>query len=143
VGKALHDRTVRIQYQTIRSLYGPSDPSADRPITKIGLFGCAYAHQGTMHQTQSSCFTPPAVHHSCSMPSPTHEAGCLSALAKPEKLQVTEFVWPAKTKSIASSPCIRHKRGKLSSYLMLLSVIKYLMNYLRMATLNCRTQFLQ
>jgi hypothetical protein len=36
-------------------------------------------------------------------------------------------------------PCIRHKKGKLSSHLMLLSVIKYLMNFLRMATLNCRT----
>jgi hypothetical protein len=40
-------------------------------------------------------------------------------------------------------PCIRHKKGKLSSHLMLLSVIKYLMNFLRMTTLNCRTQFLR
>jgi hypothetical protein len=36
-------------------------------------------------------------------------------------------------------PCIRYKRGKLSSYLMLLSVIKYLMSYLRMIALNCHT----
>jgi hypothetical protein len=31
----------------------------------------------------------------------------------------------------------RHKSGKLSSHLMLLSVIKYLMSYLSMVTLNC------
>jgi hypothetical protein len=40
-------------------------------------------------------------------------------------------------------PCIRHKKGNLSSHLMLLSVIKYFMNFLIMATLNCRTQFLR
>jgi hypothetical protein len=39
-------------------------------------------------------------------------------------------------------PCIQHKWGKLSSHLMLLSVIKYLMSYLRIATLNRGTQFL-
>jgi hypothetical protein len=31
----------------------------------------------------------------------------------------------------------RHKRGKLSSHLILLSVIKYLMSYLSMVILNC------
>jgi hypothetical protein len=36
----------------------------------------------------------------------------------------------------------RHKRRKLSSYLILLSVIKYLMGYLSMVILNCDIQFL-
>jgi hypothetical protein len=35
-------------------------------------------------------------------------------------------------------PCFSHKREKLSSHLMLLSVIKYLTSYLRMETSNCR-----
>jgi hypothetical protein len=30
--------------------------------------------------------------------------------------------------------CTGHKRGKLNSYLMLISVIKYFMSYLRMVT---------
>jgi hypothetical protein len=37
----------------------------------------------------------------------------------------------------------RHKRGKLSSHLMLLSVIKYLMSYLSMVTIDCHIQFLR
>jgi hypothetical protein len=37
--------------------------------------------------------------------------------------------------------CTQHKKGKLSSHSMLLSVIKYLMSYLRMVTLNCHIQF--
>jgi hypothetical protein len=65
----------------IRS-YGPS---ADRPITKIGLSGCPYVDQDTTRQTQSSCYTTPAAHHSRSMPSPAHEAECLLAPAKPAK----------------------------------------------------------
>jgi hypothetical protein len=37
----------------------------------------------------------------------------------------------------------RHKRGKLSSHLMLLSVIKYLKSYLSMIILNCHIKFLR
>ena len=37
----------------------------------------------------------------------------------------------------------RHKRGKLNSHLMLLSVIKYLMSYLSMVTIDCHIQFLR
>jgi hypothetical protein len=37
------------------------------------------------------------------MPSPAHEAESLSAPAKPEKIQVAELVWPAKTKYAARS----------------------------------------
>jgi hypothetical protein len=121
----------------------PSGSSADRPITKIRLSGCAYIDQDTVRQTQSSCCTTHAAHHSRNMPSPAHEAECLLVPAKPEKIQVAELVWPAKAKSAARSPCIRHKRKKLSSHLILLSVIKYLMSYLNMAILNCHIQFLR
>jgi hypothetical protein len=38
------------------------------------------------------------------MPSPAHETKCLSAPAKPEKIQVVELVWPARAKSAARSP---------------------------------------
>jgi hypothetical protein len=79
------------------------DPSTKRSVTKIGLSSCAYIDQDTACQTQSSCCTTPAGHHSHSMPSPAHEAKCLSAPAKPEKIQVAELVWPAKAKSAARS----------------------------------------
>lgn len=62
---------------------------------------------------------------------------------EPKKLHVTELVWPTKAKISARSPCIRYKKGKLISHLMLLHVTKYLMSYLRMITLNCRTKFLR
>jgi hypothetical protein len=46
------------------------------------------------------------------MPSPAHEAECLSAPAKPKKLQVAELVWPAKAKSVARSPLLFAQKGK-------------------------------
>jgi hypothetical protein len=91
----------------------PSSPSVERPITKITLPGCAYADQDTACQTQSSCSTTPAAHHSRSMPSPAHEAECLSAPAKPEKIQVVELVWPAKAKSAAHSPLHAAQKKKV------------------------------
>jgi hypothetical protein len=90
----------------------PSGPSADRPITKIGMSGCTYMDQDTSRQAQSSCPTTPAAHHSHSMPSPANEAECLSAHAKPEKIQVAELVWPAKAKSAARSPLHSTQKGK-------------------------------
>jgi hypothetical protein len=90
----------------------PSVPSVDRPITKIGLSGCTYMDQDTSCQAQSSCPTTPAAHHSRSMPSPANEAKCLSAPAKPEKIQVAELVWPAKAKSAARSPLHSAQKGK-------------------------------
>jgi hypothetical protein len=39
--------------------------------------------------------------------------------------------------------CTQHKREKLTSHLILLSAIKYLMSYLRMVTLKCHIQFPQ
>jgi hypothetical protein len=120
----------------------PSDPFVDRPITKIGLSGCTYTDQDTSRQTQSSCPTIPAAHHSRSMPSSAHEAECLTVPAKPEKNRSLSLFGLLRPNLLLALLCIRHKKGKLSSHLMLLSVIKYLMNYLRMATLNCRTQFL-
>jgi hypothetical protein len=47
------------------------------------------------------------------MPSPTHEAKCLSAPAKPKKLQVVELVWPAKAKSATRSPLHSAQKGKV------------------------------
>jgi hypothetical protein len=135
-GKALHNRTIRIQYQTVWSLHGPSDHQGR--TVQVCKHRIGYHTSGTIFALH-----PLASRHSRSMLSPAHEVECLLARAKPEKLQVVEFVCPAKAKSVARFPCIRHKRGKLSSHLMLLSVIKYLTRYLRMATLNCRTQFLR
>jgi hypothetical protein len=103
-GKALHDRTVRIQYQTIWSLCESSDHQ-DRI--------CAYVDQGTARQTQSSCLTPSAAHHSRIMPSPTHEVESLSAPAKPKERQVAELVWPAKAKYAARSPLHLPQKGKV------------------------------
>jgi hypothetical protein len=128
-------------YTTGRSRYNtrPFSPFADRPITKVGPPGCAHTGHGIARQTQSSHFTPSAAHHNRSMPSPVHEVECLLAPAKPKKLQVAELLWPAKAKLLLALPCIRHKKGKLSSHLMLPSVIKYLMSYLTMTTLNYHT----
>jgi hypothetical protein len=39
-------------------------------------------------------------------------------------------------------PCIQYKRGMLRSHLMLSSVLRYLTSYLKITTLNYRTQFL-
>jgi hypothetical protein len=66
----------------------------------------------TSRQAQSSCPTTPAAHHSRSMPSPANEAKCLSAPAKPEKIQVAELVWLAKAKSAARSPLHSVQKGK-------------------------------
>jgi hypothetical protein len=120
-----------------------SGPSTDRPITKIGLSGCAYADQGTACYTQSSCSTPPAAHHSRNMPSLAHEAECLSSPAKPKKYRSLSLFGLLRPNLLLALPCIWDKKEKLSSHLMLLSVIKYLMRYLRMATLNCCTQILR
>jgi hypothetical protein len=90
----------------------PSGPSADCPITKIGLSGCTYTDQDTSCQTQSSCPTTPAMRHSCSMPSPAHEAECLSTPANPKKIQVVELVWPAKAKSASRSPMHSTQKGR-------------------------------
>jgi hypothetical protein len=87
--------------------------------------------------------TTPAAHHSRSMPSPVHEAECLTAPAKPEKYRSLSLFGLLRPNLLLALLCIQHKKGKLSSHLMFLSVIKYLMNYLRIATLNCRTQFLR
>jgi hypothetical protein len=69
--------------------------------------------QNTSRQAQSSCPTTPEAHHSRSMPSPVNEAECLSAPAKPEKIQVTKLVWPAKAKSAARSPLHSAQKGKV------------------------------
>jgi hypothetical protein len=90
----------------------PSSPYADHPITKIGLSGCTYTDQDTSSQTQSSCPTTPAAHHSRSMPSPGREVECLSVPTKPEKIQVAELVWHAKAKSAARSPLHSAQKGK-------------------------------
>jgi hypothetical protein len=47
------------------------------------------------------------------MPSPTHEVECLSDPTKPEKLHVTELVWPAKAKSAARSPLHSTQKEKV------------------------------
>jgi hypothetical protein len=46
------------------------------------------------------------------MPSPANEAKCLSALAKPEKIQVDELVWHVKATSAARSPLHSTQKGK-------------------------------
>jgi hypothetical protein len=67
-----------------------------------------------------------------------HDSSSLDAEIK--ELHVAELVWPTKVKLFA---CLslqavqRIGKEKLSSHLMLLSVTRYLMNYLRAATLNC------
>jgi hypothetical protein len=68
--------------------------------------------QDTSRQAQSSCPTTPATHHSRNMPSPANEAKCLSALAKPEKIQVDELVWHVKATSAARSPLHSTQKGK-------------------------------
>jgi hypothetical protein len=55
---------------------------------------------------------------------------------EPKKSSIAELVWPAKAKSSVALTRTRHKRRKLSSHLILLSVIKYLMSYLSMVILN-------
>jgi hypothetical protein len=62
VSQEKHCTTGRSGYNT-----KPPGPSVDRPITKIGLSGCAYVDESTARQTQSSCFTPLAAHHSRNM----------------------------------------------------------------------------
>jgi hypothetical protein len=47
------------------------------------------------------------------MSSPAHEVECLSAPAKPEKIQVDELVWPAKAKSAARSPLHSAQKEKV------------------------------
>jgi hypothetical protein len=47
------------------------------------------------------------------MPSPAHEAECLSASVKPEKIQVAKLVWPAKTKYAACSPVHSSQKEKV------------------------------
>jgi hypothetical protein len=132
-------------YMTGRSGYNtrPFSPFVDRPITKVGPPGCAHTGQGIARQTQSSHFTPSAAHHNRSMPPPVHEAECLLAPQSQKKLHVAELLWSAKAKLLLALPCIRHKKKKLSSHLMLPSVINFLMSYLTMTTLNYRTHSLR
>ena len=47
------------------------------------------------------------------MPSPAHEAECLSAPAKLEKIQFVELFWPAKAKSAARSPVHAAQKKKV------------------------------
>jgi hypothetical protein len=75
--------------------------------------------------------------------SPANEAECLSAPAKPEKIQVAELVWPAKAKSAARSPLHSAQKGKAKFTFNVAKCDKIFDELLRMATLNCRTQFLR
>jgi hypothetical protein len=104
----------------------PFGPLADRPTTQVGPSGAlesTYDRPSTEGRHKDS--RPPKPQE----PKRLHTSLSLFGLLRPNILL-------ALTRT-------RHKREKLSSQLILLSVIKYLMSYLSMVILNCHIQFLQ
>jgi hypothetical protein len=121
----------------------PSGPSANRLITKIELSGCAYADKTL--RVRHNLHAPPhlqrtivvACHH------PRMRPNAFRPLQSQKKYRSSSLFGLLGPNLLLALLCIWHKKGKLSSHLMLLCVIKYLMSYLRMAISNCHTQFLR
>jgi hypothetical protein len=89
---------------------GPSCPFADHPTTQVGPFGAPKATYGPSSAENR--------HKYSRAPKPQ----------EPEKSPVAELVWPVKAKSSVRSHPHSTQRRNLSSHLILLSAIKYLMS---------------
>jgi hypothetical protein len=104
---------------------GPSDPPADRPTVQVGPSGAP----------EVTCDPPSAEgRHKYNRPPKPQE---------PKKSHVPELVGPLRPNLLFALTRTRHKRKKLSSHLILLNVIKYLMSCLNMVILNCHMLFLR
>jgi hypothetical protein len=98
---------------------GPSDPPADRPV---GRSDCP-EHQ----KSHVICLVRKADINITGHPSPKNQKSHMSL----------SFFGPIRPNLLFALTHTRHKRKKLSSHLILLNVIKYLMSCLNMVILNC------
>jgi hypothetical protein len=98
---------------------GPFGPLADRPTAQVGPSGAP----------EITCDPPSAEGR--------HKYNRSPKPQEPKKSHVPELIWPTRANLLFAFTRTRHKRKKLSSHLILLSVIKCLMSCLNMVILNC------